>query len=148
MNKNEALKALKQVIASEPWLSIEGLHSFEFFKGDAEKGKDNFGKEMTGREFTDSLAGLRKGLDAYWQEFAGACALLEGMGKIKVINRRYSSYGLKHLLEKETGYLPNGVLIAAAIHCGFRYKVYDNSPNPCFNISNASIKRFEKDSAL
>jgi hypothetical protein len=51
LTKNEASKALKQVISSEPWLSSEGFHLFKFFEEDAEKGNDNFGKEMTGWEF-------------------------------------------------------------------------------------------------
>jgi hypothetical protein len=138
---------MKQAITSEPWLSSEGLHLFEFFGEDTEKGKDNFGNKTTYREFMDNLVRLRKGWEVYWKEFAGACVLLEGMEKIKAINRRYSSYGLKHLFEKKTGYIPNGIFIAAAIHCGFRYKAYGNSPNPCFNISNASLKALEKDSA-
>ncbi|MDR0451231.1 MAG: hypothetical protein LBH26_08200 [Treponema sp.] len=149
MTKNEALRTLKQVISSEPWLSSEGFHSFEFFEKDTEKGKDNFGKEMTEREFHDNLADLRKkGWEVYWEEFANACALLESVGKVKAINKRYSSYGLKHLFEKKIGYLPNGVFIAAMIHSGFRYKIYNKSPNPCFNISNAALTRFERDLAL
>jgi hypothetical protein len=139
---------MKQVIASEPWLSSEGLHLFESSEGDPEKGKDNFGNKTTYREFMDNLARLRKSWDVYGNEFAGACTLLEGMGKIKAINRRYSSYGLKHLFEKKTGYIPNGVFIAAVVYCGFRYKAYNNSPNPCFNIANASLKALEKDLAL
>ena len=135
-------------MASEPRLSREGLHLFEFSGEDTEKGRDNFGNKTTYREFTDNLAKLRKGWEIYWEEFAGACTLLEGMGKIKAINKRYSNYGLKHLFEKKTGYIPNGVFIAAAIHCGFRYKTYDKSPNPCFNIANVSLKALEKDLAL
>jgi hypothetical protein len=75
---------------------------FKFFEEDAEKRRDSFGKEMTGREFYDNLVGLRKGWEVYWKEFADVCALLESTGKVKVINRRYSSYGLKHLFEKRS----------------------------------------------
>ncbi|MDR1836086.1 MAG: hypothetical protein LBQ89_00320 [Treponema sp.] len=67
------------------------------------------------------------------------------MGKIKAANKWYSSYGLKHLFEKKTGYLPNGVFIAAAIHTGFTYKAVGKSPNPYFNISNAYLKLLEKE---
>jgi hypothetical protein len=70
------------------------------------------------------------------------------MGKVKAINKRYSSYGLKHLFEKKVGYLPNGVFIATMMYNGFRYKVYDKSPNPCFNISDAALTQLEKDPAL
>jgi hypothetical protein len=73
---------------------------------------------------------------------------LEGVRKIKAINKRYSSYGLKHLFAKKVGYLSNGIFIAATIYSGFRYKVYGKSPNPFFSISNAALTRFEKDMAL
>jgi hypothetical protein len=68
MTEKQALEAMKNILKTEPWLSVEGFHSFEFY----------------------------------------------------------------------------GVFIIAALHCGFRYKAYENSPNPCFNMSEASIKSLEK----
>jgi hypothetical protein len=88
LTKNGALKALNQLISSEPRLLSEGFHSFKFFEEDAEKGKDNFRKEMTGGNFI-------------WKEFADACALLKSMGNVTAINKRCSGYGLKHLFEKK-----------------------------------------------
>jgi hypothetical protein len=58
----------------------------------------------------------------------------------KTINRRHSSYGLKHLAEPEIGYVTNGAFIAAAVHCGFSFETYPDSPNVCFGISEKSIK--------
>ena len=122
MNQREAQKAIKQVIANEPWLSIEGLHSFEYYKNSAERGRDCFGNETTYREFLENLKKKRNEFGQYWKEFAAACVLLGKMGKVKAPNKWYSSYGLKHLFEKKTGYLPNGVFIVAALHTGFQYK--------------------------
>jgi hypothetical protein len=65
LTENDALKALKQIISSEPWLSSEGFHSFEFFEGDMERGKDNFGKKMAGQELQDNLASFREGWGIY-----------------------------------------------------------------------------------
>lgn len=58
----------------------------------------------------------------------------------KTINPRYTSYGLKHLAEKEVGYITNGAFIAAAIHCGFAYRIHPDSPNPSFGISEKSLR--------
>lgn len=43
-----------------------------------------------------------------------------------------SSYGLKHIAERlygSTGYIANGMLIAAALHLGLEVKRYPRSPN-------------------
>ncbi|MDR2184600.1 MAG: hypothetical protein LBO80_02875 [Treponema sp.] len=106
------------------------------------KGKNCFGKEQTYREFLEELEGCRRGFEPYAGEFAVLCKVFERVKKIKAINRLRTSYGIKH--EGEAGYVPNGVFITAALHCGFRYKAYENSPNPCFNMSEAFIKSLEK----
>jgi hypothetical protein len=60
----------------------------------------------------------------------------------KTINRRHSSYGLKHMAEKHSPrrYLSNGAFIAAALIAGYRYRVSPESPNPAFGMSERSIK--------
>ena len=63
---------------------------------------------------------------------------------IKTINRRHSSYGLKHLAElfRPTDYicyLSNGVFIAAAMIVGYPFKL--DPPNAMFGMSERSIKR-------
>jgi hypothetical protein len=52
------------------------------------------------------------------------------------VGRDIGSYGWKHIVEKEIGeYVGNGVFIAAAIHCGFNYKlVSPDGPNAYFNM--------------
>jgi len=66
---------------------------------------------------------------------------------IKTINRRHSSYGLKHLAEKFSpdGYLSNGVIIAAAMIVGYPFKV--DPPNAMFGMSERSIKRLSRTAA-
>jgi hypothetical protein len=58
------------------------------------------------------------------------------------INRKYSSYQLKHFAEKtaEGGYISNGALIAAAYYLGFDVEPDGgHSPNACLNISSKTV---------
>jgi hypothetical protein len=78
--------------------------------------------------------------------FVKICDWLETVNikKIKGINT--SSYYIKHIVEEVIGgYVSNGILIAAAIHYGFKYKLYDKNPNVNFNMSKRSIKNITKD---
>ena len=63
---------------------------------------------------------------------------------IKTINRRHSSYGLKHLAEKFSPnlYLSNGVFIAAAMIVGYPFEV--DPPNAMFGMSERSLKRLNR----
>lgn len=70
------------------------------------------------------------------------CDWLKDIAKIKTINKNYSSYNLKHIIEKRTGYVSNGVLICAAIFLGFKFVV--EGPNAYFNMSNKSLKQLEQ----
>ena len=71
----------------------------------------------------------------------------ENITKIKSFNKKHSSYGLKHILEKRIPnlnrkkYITNGSLIAAMIICGFKYKRKALTPNCFFNISEKSINK-------
>ncbi len=71
--------------------------------------------------------------------------LRSNISPIKTINDKHSSYGLKHLAEKELPpkyYITNGVFIAAAIMSGYVYRqsVHHGSPNVEFAMSERSIK--------
>src|SRR3954467_4152410 len=68
------------------------------------------------------------------------CDWLGAMEKTKTINTRDTSYGLKHLAAHEIGYVTNGVFIAAAVHCGFPYRLTPGRPNVEFGISEKSLK--------
>jgi len=63
--------------------------------------------------------------------------------KIKSINYRVSSYGIKHDVERRMGhYVSNGELIASMIVLGFEYKRPTGSAgiNCYFNVSMKSLK--------
>jgi hypothetical protein len=65
--------------------------------------------------------------------------------KRKSINRMISSYGLKHQIEKDTGYITNGALIQAANNLGYQiYPCRYGDLNCWFNIS---LKKSSKHSA-
>lgn len=59
---------------------------------------------------------------------------------IKTLNTKHTSYGYKHLAEKDVGYITNGVFIAAAIIVGYPYKIDEGSPNVIFGMSERSVK--------
>lgn len=57
-----------------------------------------------------------------------------------VRKRTHSSYGVKHVAEKDIGYITNGVLIAAAIIAGYPYKIVPGSPNVSLGMSTKSLE--------
>jgi len=76
-------------------------------------------------------------------EFAVCNRWLSTKQKIKTINNKISSYGLKQKVEKRYGeYVSNGVFIAAALYNGFKIK--KSGPNAFFNISHKNMNRWVK----
>jgi hypothetical protein len=71
-------------------------------------------------------------------EFIRAAKFLSKFGQRKSMNRKRSSYGLKHDAERAAGdYVSNGMLIAAALAMGFSAeRTHAGSPNAYFNISS------------
>ncbi|RTL62153.1 MAG: hypothetical protein EKK42_32770 [Pseudonocardiaceae bacterium] len=71
-------------------------------------------------------------------EFIRATEFLSKFGRRKSLNRKRTSYGLKHDAERATGdYVSNGMLIAAALAMGFATeRTHAGSPNAYFNISS------------
>jgi len=69
----------------------------------------------------------------------------ENFDPIKTFNTRHTSYGLKHIFERNGGfYVSNGAFKGAMLKCGF--KVKDKSAlNWVFNISERS-KAFQRKS--
>jgi hypothetical protein len=68
-------------------------------------------------------------------QFTAARFWLGHFAKIKAPNPRGTSYGLKHIAERDIGYTTNGVFIAAALAEGFSVRRVGDSPNALFNIS-------------
>ena len=89
------------------------------------------------------------------EAFLRSLALLARIKKTKTIRLGTNSYRLKHIAENYAstypeggrlgpGYVPNGMLIAAAVHMGFYYRTYvdhfgRDAPNTNFNMSKTSI---------
>lgn len=122
---------LELVLKAEPELTPFG---FDTFRGRSDTRRES--REDYEARIVKDRARFR--LD----EFEAALDFCrDRLTKIKTINNRIGSYGLKHIVERECGlYIPNGGFIAAAIAAGFTYKRYIHSgPNCCFNISTRSI---------
>jgi hypothetical protein len=75
--------------------------------------------------------------------FEQICAWLVPLKpKIEIKARELSSYTLKHVAERNIGrYVPNGVFIAAAIHCGFLFRPVEFTQNLLFNISKSKLRK-------
>jgi hypothetical protein len=120
--------AIKKVIDKIPNLTNFGIGLFEG------------GKRFT--EIEKELE-LKKGQEELLKrtvEFEKICHWLSKKEQRNSINTRISSYGLKHIAEKEIGYVTNGSFIAAAVSYGFAYRISANSPNALFNISDKSLR--------
>lgn len=96
--------------------------------------------------------------------FLRSLAYASLMTKIKTSNDRRTSYGLKHTAEKmaftlqgdaflKAFYVTNTDMIAALLYAGFTPDdrdyirgQFNNCPNPCFNISQRSLKAIEEQS--
>jgi hypothetical protein len=67
--------------------------------------------------------------------------------KIGSINKSISSYGLKHIAERQLGfYISNDRFIDAMLFAGFKYSVpNNNSVNLFFNVSKKSITNIQKE---
>lgn len=80
-------------------------------------------------------------------DFARSCG-----DPISTINKRHTSYGLKHLAERrakklsnnETNYITNGALILAMVDAGFRFVRDGQSPNVFLNVSERELKKLFK----
>lgn len=69
--------------------------------------------------------------------------LRENVQPTKGINKRHTSYGWKHVAEKDIGYITNGEFIAAGIIAGYPYEIQFGSPNVPFGMSEKSLRDIE-----
>ena len=120
-------------MAKEPFLTDFGIGLYE----EARK----LPKEQREAKLREERKTLRKSVDAVWRTVDW---LRENIQPIKTINTKHSSYGLKHVAEKDVGYITNGVFIAAAMIAGYPYKIEYGSPSPYFGMSEKSITRIVK----
>lgn len=70
--------------------------------------------------------------------------ILSNLEFMKSLNKGTSSYGLKHMMERDIGlYVTNGMFICAMLACGYRGRG-NSGPNLYFNVRGASVNRIEK----
>lgn len=109
----------KKVIENEPSLTSDGVNSLYFIKTS---------KKIPLEEAKEQLSQQRETFLSQFDEFELCCAWLAKFKKVKT--PQYSSYYLKHVVEKLGGkYVSNGALIAAALHLGIPTKFFSDSPN-------------------
>ena len=124
---------MDRVLEREPQLSDNGFKQFERSRPRAEHDAE-FLQWREGMRAPRSLA-----------QFMAARGWLRQFSKIKALNRRGTSYGLKHCAEDDIGYVTNGVFIAAAIAEGFTVRCIEfGSPNAWFNISTEAWRHTER----
>jgi hypothetical protein len=121
---------MDRVLVAEPELTDFGYGVFAQERKTAEARQTEFAQHRETIRRPISLA-----------QFIAARRWLSQWGKLKSLNQRGSSYGLKHVAEDEIGYVTNGVFIAAAIAEGFR--VRREGPNALFNISSTAWRGVE-----
>lgn len=67
------------------------------------------------------------------------CFIEQNFERRKNINHKHSSYGLKHIVEKELGfYISNGEFIAGMILDHYEYKHIESIVNCCFNVKSTN----------
>ena len=116
--------SLSAVMDQYGHLNEVGNYDKEWFQTDGEVDED---------EFNASRERLRAATDAFEEAKAWIRTVLTS--RTKHVNKKTtSSYGLKHIAEKEckSGFVSNGTFIAAMIACGF---LCDDDPSPHFNLS-------------
>jgi hypothetical protein len=116
---------LQAAIAKEPWLNDNGIGFDRYWR-----------TRMTFDQRCDENARLRDQMMNRVIEFSRTVDWLRNQKRTKHPNPRVSSYGLKHVMERQTGlYVTNGLFIAAAIHLGIGYKKH-NSLNVTLALSS------------
>jgi len=108
-----------RVLADNPLITAEGFEH---------------GWKKTRPEYVPASVNIR--------EMQGAVDWLERNRRRATINRKYTSYQLKHFAEKTTKphpYISNGAFIAAAYFLGFTVKRINDGPNAYINISSKTV---------
>lgn len=126
---------LEQILAGHPTLCDFGFQSFVYNHRRIHR--------LTDAEFAEQLEGARAALRSHLDQVNVCLRWLDGVERLKSINEKRSSYGLKHYVERSSGlYVTNGAFIAAAIFTGL--KMQRCEPNAFFNISEKFIHERER----
>ncbi len=120
-----SINDFKKVIEIAPTLTNDGINTPFLIKSSM-----NISLEEAKEEFKRK----RESLFSHFGEFKICCEWLSKFKKVKT--PQYSSYYLKHVVEKLAGkYVSNGVLIAAALYLNLPIKFNDGSQNVDIAIS-------------
>jgi hypothetical protein len=100
--------------------------------------------EANRRKHDDSRASMLS--DDAIGEFERAVEFLEARGQRATLNRQVTSYSWKHSAEKfhraagaDNDYVANGMMIAAAVHLGFKVVRDDYGPNAFLNVAELTL---------
>jgi hypothetical protein len=154
LHRAAALAAIRRVLDNAPKLHI---HGFGF--GRPQRGADG-SRQTPQQQYAEFVDRRKECLGPHAAEaFLRSLALLARVKETKTVRSGTGSYRLKHIAENyictypEGGklgpnYVPNGMLIAAALHMGFKYKTdvddlgYDTQ-NATFNMSKPVIEALD-----
>ena len=116
-------------LAKHPYLNAHGIGLFDGFRGKPLEERRAI-QERDRRKLRGSVSDVARTVE--W--------LRANIKPIKTINGRHTSCGLKHIMERHVGYyVTNGVFIAAALIEDYPVR-FNDGPNPCFGMSEKSIK--------
>jgi len=131
------VKQIEKILKEYPTLNYNGF-GLPFDK------KDLNNNIITQEQYDDKFQKLRKELLKSVDQINYVITWLQDVQKAKSINKRRTSYGLKHMAEIAAPgkYISNGCFIVGAILAGFTIEI--NEPNACFNISEKSLNQKRK----
>ncbi|NBW07834.1 MAG: hypothetical protein EBR82_07385 [Caulobacteraceae bacterium] len=119
--KDECLMLLEKAFSMEPRLCYEGIG--------VDDGTGN--RAFRGRKFIES----QDRLESEFEQLIACEEWLVPQHRKRAINKKFSSYKLKHIVEHtKNKHVSNGALCAMAIGLEFKYEV--DGPNIYINISN------------
>lgn len=85
-------------------------------------------------------------MNNYLETFLLAIRWLSRLKSTKNVYKRFTSYTVKHIAERDPifgkRYCPNGVIIAACLHCGI--KIERTGPNAYLALSLISLRKAEE----
>lgn len=122
---------LEAVLAREPTLNTFGFGLYQDHRREPPEAQ------------AARLAAQRQQLRDDLDRVQATCAWITAhLSPRQTLNPRYGSYGLKHTVEHDIGYITNGAFIAGMLLCGYRHQV--DGPNAIFNLSARALTRYRR----
>lgn len=128
MNGNMTQDDLEQILADHPTLCDFGFGTYH-----------PRSLRQSKAAFAEQLEGARAALRSHLDQVNVCLRWLKDVERLKLVNEKRTSYGLKHCVERNAGvYVTNGAFIVAAIFAGFKMKKCE--PNAFFNVAEKTIR--------